>query len=110
MSDKNIEIIKEIQKTGKVPTGTKMTHEIQGFSAEWTDNDALNKQWEHDQSILNTPKVGDWPVAPMPCDPLPNYPGNMNYGWICPKCGRVLAPHMDSCPYCSGATTINITY
>lgn len=21
-----------------------------------------------------------------------------NYGWICPKCGRVHAPHIDACP------------
>lgn len=40
----------------------------------------------------------------------PDY-GYGNYGWICPKCGRCLAPHVDSCPYCNNApTTINITY
>lgn len=81
-----------------------------GFKSECTDNDALNKLWQHTQSILEIPQVGDWPVAPMPCDPLPNYPSNMNYGWICPKCGSVLAPHVSSCPHCSPATTINITY
>ena len=21
-----------------------------------------------------------------------------NYGWICPECGRVNAPHIDTCP------------
>lgn len=21
-----------------------------------------------------------------------------NYGWVCPKCGRVNAPHIDACP------------
>ena len=86
-----------------------------GFTAEWTDNDALNKLWGHDQSILGTPKVGDWPPSPQPgdwppsptpCDP----PSTLNYGWICPKCGRVLAPHVNSCPHCSEPTTINITY
>jgi hypothetical protein len=83
-----------------------------GIQAEWDDNDALNKLWEHDQSILNIPKVGDWPT---PCDP-PSYPDiylpdkNSKVGWICPKCGRCLAPHLDSCPYCSAPTTINITY
>ena len=66
--------------------------------------------FEHDQSILNIPKVGDWPPAQTPCDPLPATDKTTTYGWICPKCGRALAPHMDSCPYCSVATTINITY
>ncbi len=73
-----------------------------GFQAEWTDNDSLSKQWQHDQSILGIPQVGDLPPAPALSSP--------NYGWICPKCGRVLAPHVNSCPYCSESTTINITY
>ena len=62
----------------------------------------------HDQSILGIPQVGDWP-APTPCDP-PYCPIDtpLNVGWICPKCGRSLAPHIDSCPYCSEPTTINI--
>ena len=80
-----------------------------GVKAEWTDNDALNKLWEHDQSILGIPQVGDWPPAPTPCDPI-GIPQQLNYGWICPKCGSVLAPHVSSCPHCSPATTINITY
>ena len=90
-------------------------HFSSGFVAEWTDNDSLSKEWQHDQSILGIPKVGDWPPAPTPCDP-PSYPEiypfdkSSQVGWICPKCGRCLAPHLDSCPYCSGSTTINITY
>ena len=87
-----------------------------GFTSEWTDNDTLNKLWQHDQSILGIPQVGDWPPAPTPCDP-PSYPDiylpdkNSKVGWICPKCGRCLAPHVDSCPYCNNTpTTINITY
>ena len=80
-----------------------------GVKSECTDNDALNKLWEHAQSILNIPKVGDWPVAPMPSDPQPNYLGNMNYGWVCPKCGRVNAPHRDFCD-CSGNRNPNIVY
>lgn len=77
-----------------------------GIKTEWTDNDALNKLWVHDQSILGTPKVGDWPPSPQPgdwppsptpCDP----PSTLNYGWICPKCGKVNAPHRDFCD-CSG--------
>lgn len=75
---------------------------------------------QHDQSILNTPyigdpppgtipQIGDVPFAPTPQDPIYT-PSAPNYGWICPKCGRCLAPHMDSCPHCSEPTTINIAY
>ena len=24
-----------------------------------------------------------------------------NVGWICPKCGRSVAPELKTCPYCS---------
>ena len=85
-------------------------HFSSGFAAEWTDNDTLSKEWQHDQSILGIPKVGDWPPAPTPCDPLPATDKTTMYGWICPKCGRCLAPHVNSCPHCSEPTTINITY
>ena len=26
----------------------------------------------------------------------------MNEGWKCPQCGRVFAPWVQECPYCSG--------
>ena len=26
----------------------------------------------------------------------------LNYGWICPKCGRVYAPSQEMCLYCKG--------
>ena len=92
-----------------------------GIKSECTDNDALNKLWQHDQSILHgpyigdpppgtIPHIGDWPPSPTPCDPLPATNKTTRYGWICPKCGAVLAPHVSSCPHCSPATTINITY
>ena len=81
-------------------------------------SDATYKRWQHDQSILNTPKVGDWPPAPQvgdwPIEP-PESPDDTSYkkssfGWICSKCGRSLAPHINSCPYCSRPNTLNITY
>ena len=80
-------------------------------TAEWTNKDALDELWQQDQSILGIPKVGDWPPSLTPCDPH-YYPIDTpsNVGWICPKCGRALAPHVNSCPHCSEPTTINITY
>ena len=90
-----------------------------GIKTEWTDSDALNKLWEHDQSILHGPYIGDPApgLAPYIGDPIPNVDDTLPatnkttmYGWICPKCGAVLAPHVSSCPNCSPATTINITY
>jgi hypothetical protein len=72
--------------------------------------------FRHDQSILNTPKIEDplpgespyW--APFTPDPFKlNPPSKGNYGWICPKCGRVLAPHLDSCKFCNGGGTLATT-
>lgn len=33
-----------------------------------------------------------------------------NYGWICPKCGRVYSPTTDQCLFCGGAYSPNIVY
>lgn len=36
---------------------------------------------------------------------------NIEYGWVCPKCGRVMAPTVTMCPFCNGTndttTTLN---
>ena len=89
-----------------------------GINVNYTNADSLDDMWKHDQSILNIPKVGDWPPSPSPCDPIPNEPfqpinPNENtkgvvsiYGWICPRCGKVNAPHKD---YCDCNSSINIT-
>ena len=34
----------------------------------------------------------------------------LNYGWICPKCGRVYSPSTSQCPFCGGACSPNIVY
>lgn len=70
--------------------------------SKWTNKDSLDDAWKHDQSILNTPKIEDPLPGQQWSDPfrLPT-PSHSNYGWICPKCGRVLAPHLDSCKWCS---------
>ena len=89
-----------------------------GYKTDLIDHDALNKVYEEVKKSFGisdirdplpgeAPYIGDWPSSPKITDPLP---GNMNYGWVCPKCGRVLAPHVSSCPNCSPATTTNITY
>lgn len=28
-----------------------------------------------------------------------------NYGWVCPKCGRVYSPFTMMCPYCKDAVS-----
>ena len=33
-------------------------------------------------------------------------PSHVQYGWVCPQCGRSLAPHVDSCP-CRSKTEIS---
>lgn len=81
-----------------------------------SSSNSLNEYFKHDQSILNTPKIQDptpseSPWVPFNPDPFRlDPPTKNNYGWICPKCGKVLAPHLDSCKYCSSnsTTTTNI--
>ena len=33
----------------------------------------------------------------------------VNYGWICPKCGRVYAPTQMTCLYCGGGSILKQT-
>ena len=81
-----------------------------GIQAECTDNDALNKLWQHDQSIIGIPQVGDWPPSPQPGDLPPATDKTTMYGWICPKCGKVNAPHRDFCDCSGGGYYPNIVY
>jgi hypothetical protein len=83
-----------------------------------TDKTTLDKMlWQHDQSILGKPQVGDWPPSPQIGDPgwqpaevePPSYPDifipgkGSTFGWICPKCNRCLAPHVPECWYCNSS-------
>lgn len=87
------------------------------YSGQCKNVNLYGSWFEHDQSILNTPKIGDptpgespyWtPFTPDPFKLNPPYKQN-NYGWICPKCGRVLAPHLDSCKFCNDGNTLAVT-
>lgn len=93
------------------------------FTSRNTNEDTLDKMWQHDQSILGKPQVGDWPPSPQVGDPPwwpseqepPSYPdisipkNGTPVGWICPKCGRCYAPHVSGCSHCN-ASGIKITY
>lgn len=91
------------------------------FNSENTNRDALDKMWQHDQSILGKPQVGDWPPGPQIGDwwpteqEPPSYPDvyiprkDSPMGWICPKCGRCYAPHVRGCSHCN-ASEIKISY
>ena len=86
-------------------------------------SDATDDIWKHDQSILNGPKVGDWPPGPQvgdapwwPCEQEPPaYPDiyitrkDSPVGWVCPKCNRCWAPHISGCSHCN-SSEIKITY
>lgn len=164
MSDKNIEIIKSIQETGKVPPNCKMS--INALEAKAVNDcfnlDSIMKEWEPycgrcpkcgsthieyrtgmiltsnppqvslrckdcgehffsgqiENKYYKMPEIRD-PLpgeAPYIGDPLPGTPSPFyvpaetpkQYGWICPKCGRVLAPHMDTCKFCENDGTIKL--
>lgn len=89
-----------------------------GYKIDSIDQDELNKAYGYVKDCFCIPEIRD-PLpgeAPYIGDLQPSYPEiylphkDVQVGWICPKCGRCLAPHLDSCPYCSEPTTINITY
>lgn len=78
----------------------------------WSNADSLDGTWfKHDQSILNTPKIADPIPGQQWSDPfkLPPPTKGGSYGWICPKCGRVMAPFVDSCKFCDGGNTLAVT-
>ena len=34
---------------------------------------------------------------------------SFQYGWICPKCGAVMAPNQTNCTFCAPAFNVNTT-
>ena len=53
--------------------------------------------------------VNDLVFRPLNCDmPMPQGLGEQK-GWICPVCGRGVAPHVDVCPCRKDAGVINVT-
>ena len=59
-------------------------------SHEWTD-------YDYDNELSYQPQFEN----PNP---------HKEYGWICPKCGRVYAPHMSWCTNCNGTYSPNFVY
>lgn len=51
------------------------------------------------------PPVTAWPSLEQDISVEP-----LNYGWICPKCGRVYSPSTNQCQFCGGACSPNIVY
>lgn len=60
-------------------------------------NDSINERLPSEQEPPSYPDI----FIPRKDAPV---------GWICPKCGRSLAPHLNSCPFCNKAEPINITF
>jgi len=58
-----------------------------------------NAEGENDMSVMRddsekyVPEAPDLPLR-LPVNGSPT-------GWICPKCGSVMAPHVGLCPHCS---------
>lgn len=88
-----------------------------GLKLTLDNNDTLKEMYEQAKSILGIPEIRD----PLPGEapyigdwPTPNEPNHIaypnNYGWICPKCGKVNAPHRDFCDCSGGGYYPNIVY
>ena len=106
-----------------------------GIKKDLIDTDALNKVYEEVKKSFNIPEIrdplpgeapyiGDWPLSPTITDPMPgtdnwipynptpneNNKATTMYGWICPKCGKVNAPHRNFCDCSGGGYYPNIVY
>lgn len=53
----------------------------------------------------------EWYDGGLSYQPQPESPNPFKeYGWICPKCGRVYSPSTNQCLYCGGGYQPNIIY
>ena len=82
-------------------------------------NDLVRHLWISEETPITKPYPNpEGPYAPNIKGPFipnqPNYPhnpGQLNYGWICPKCGSVFSPNTKECPYCrTQQRTIEVTF
>lgn len=48
------------------------------------------------------------PPQPLPYSPAP-YPAPPQQGWVCPKCGAVMAPFVPTCWHCQPRYVIMTT-
>ena len=77
----------------------------------YSDYEALIAYSGYEALHTDKPTAADSPLSSKPMNnyTVGDFPINWGQqGWICPKCGRVNAPHVDHCP-CSepGTTTIS---
>ena len=49
----------------------------------------------------------DYPSVTTTCASGYNFSETINYGWICPKCGRVYSPATSMCLYCESGTIVS---
>lgn len=71
-----------------------------GIDITSKDGKETTVRLQADNSILGGPYIGNVPNASQIGD-MPDNFGWGRYGWICPKCGRVMAPDTPFCYFCS---------
>lgn len=75
-------------------------------NGEWISGELFNEIFKKKMEERNENMTHYYDPSKSLTEPLdtpkpePNQPGMLNYGWICPKCGSVLAPWVRECPHC----------
>lgn len=67
-------------------------------NGEWINGDQFNKMFNENlqKKYSENQKLNEPLDTPKP----EQTHDGLNYGWICPKCGSVLAPWVRECPHC----------